>query len=193
MNEHKETSTPAAESSIDRTMEVAKERSRELAKNQELNAQSSAERSAEILVERAKIEALFQKEGSAENRHANLDGDASVVAKATPVAASGLDRNKSYQQTLNHVHQQLSPAERAFSKVVHNKTVERISDTAEATVARPNAILAGSFTAFIAVLAVYAIARNYGYSLSGFETIAAFAIGWIFGLIYDYARVSLRG
>jgi hypothetical protein len=40
---------------------------------------------------------------------------------------------------------------------------------------------------------VYLIAKNLGYVLSGFETIGAFAIGWIIGVLYDYFRVMVTG
>lgn len=59
--------------------------------------------------------------------------------------------------------------------------------------ARPNAILAGSVVAFFAVLGVYLLAKNLGYVLSGFETIAAFVIGWIIGILYDYFRTMITG
>ena len=56
-----------------------------------------------------------------------------------------------------------------------------------------NAILAGSFSAFVCVTAVYVIAKNYGYPLSGFETIAAFIIGWILGQAFDFMRTMITG
>ncbi|HSE61856.1 MAG TPA: hypothetical protein VLA88_06210, partial [Candidatus Saccharimonadales bacterium] len=93
-----------------------------------------------------------------------------------PVFTGEHSRDKSFSETMDSVNRELSAPERIFSKVIHNKTVEKTSDVIGNTVARPNAILAGSVCAFILVLIVYMTARYYGFSLSGFETIAAFIV-----------------
>jgi hypothetical protein len=87
----------------------------------------------------------------------------------------------------------MSAPSRAFSKVIHNKTVEQVSAAVGSTVARPNAILSGAVFAFLLTLAVYLIAKNLGYPLSGFETIGAFALGWILGILYDFFKVMITG
>jgi hypothetical protein len=94
---------------------------------------------------------------------------------------------------MKDVQRELSPGSRAFSKVIHNPIVEKTSEVVGGTVARPNAVLAGAISAFILTLAVYVIARTIGYTLSGFETIAAFIIGWVIGIIYDYLRLIITG
>jgi hypothetical protein len=102
-------------------------------------------------------------------------------------------REASFQAQLSTAQSDMHPAEKVFSKVIHNKTVEKVSDVAAASIARPNALLAGSIFAFIAVTAVYLVAKNYGYPLSGFETIGAFIVGWIAGVLYDYFRIMITG
>ena len=87
----------------------------------------------------------------------------------------------------------MSVPARTFSKVIHNPTVEKVSDVVGGTAARPNAVLAGSVAATFMTLFVFLIAKQYGYRLSGFETIATFLLGWSIGLIYDYARLMLVG
>ena len=94
---------------------------------------------------------------------------------------------------MKDVQAELTPASRTFSKVIHNKAVEKTSDVVGSTLARPNAILAGAVVAFIATLGVYLIAKNVGYTLSGFETIAAFIVGWVIGIVFDYLRVLVTG
>lgn len=103
------------------------------------------------------------------------------------------ERTASYKKTMKQVESELSPIDRAFSKFIHNKTVERISDVAGATVARPNAILVGSITAFVFTLVIFLMARYYGYPLSGTETIAAFGLGWLVGLLFDYLKLEFTG
>ena len=103
------------------------------------------------------------------------------------------ERSASYKRTMTHIQSEMSAPSRAFSKVIHNKAVEKASDVAGATIARPNAILAGSIFAFVFTLATYLIAKHYGYQLSGFETIGSFALGWVVGLLFDYLRVMITG
>jgi hypothetical protein len=103
------------------------------------------------------------------------------------------EREASFNATMQEVRTHMSPASRTFSKVIHNKTVEKVSDVAGNTVARPNAILSGAIVAFALTLGVYLVARNMGYPLSGFETIGAFAVGWILGVTYDFLKVMVTG
>jgi uncharacterized membrane protein AbrB (regulator of aidB expression) len=87
----------------------------------------------------------------------------------------------------------MNPAERAFSKVIHNPVIEATSEAAGKTVARPAALLAGSLAALILTTVVYVTAKYYGYALSGFEWIATFILGWAIGLIIDWIRVEILG
>lgn len=102
-------------------------------------------------------------------------------------------REKSFTQTMNQVQNTLPTSGRIFSRIIHNEFVEKTSDVLGNTVARPDAILAGAFAAFILTLLTYTIAKTIGYSLSGFETIAAFIIGWLLGITYDYLKVLFTG
>lgn len=103
-----------------------------------------------------------------------------------------IDREASFQHIMEDIRPKMSPSSRVFSEIIHNPVIEKVSDGAGKTVARPNAILAGSISASVAVLATYIIARQYGYPLSGAETIVSFAIGWMIGIIYDFAKTAFR-
>ncbi len=149
-------------------------------------------RDAEAMEERAKLEALESaisvETGGKERKHVN---EGSAARRRGPVSKQ--QKEASFKRQIKEVQAELSPPSRAFSKIIHNKTVEKTSDLVGATVARPNAILAGAVFSFILTLGVYVVAKNIGYQLSGFETIVAFAIGWVFGLIYDYLRIIITG
>lgn len=143
----------------------------------------SAESLTQLAQEQAKNkERLAKPERKANNKERRPDG---ITPKAVRAA--------SYKSTMKQVENELPPVSRAFSKFIHNKTVERVSDTVGSTVARPNAILAGSFMAFVFTLVIFLVARYYGYPLSGTETIAAFALGWMVGLLFDYIRLEFTG
>lgn len=102
-------------------------------------------------------------------------------------------REVSFERQMESARADMTPSERRFSKIIHNKAVEATSDTLGSTIARPNALLSGSIFAFLLVTIVYLLAKYYGYRLSGFETIGAFALGWVLGLIYDYVRLLISG
>ncbi len=97
-------------------------------------------------------------------------------------------REESYNRTLKRIQQDLKSSSRLFSKIIHNKFIEKISDTVGQTIARPNAMLIGSIFAFVLTLITYTTAKKIGYKLSGAETIISFIIGWVVGMIFDYIK-----
>ena len=148
--------------------------------------------SGEKQAEKARVEAL-EKAVSVEKGGAEKDRKPAQAAPRRRGAISKKEKAASFKKHMDQVQAELPPVERAFSKFIHNPVIEKTSEVIGSTIARPNAILAGSMVAFFAVLAVYLIAQNYGYVLSGFETIGAFIVGWIVGVLYDYFRVLFTG
>lgn len=102
-------------------------------------------------------------------------------------------RVAAYDRTMKEVQSEMSAPSRTFSKVIHNKAVEKTSEVVGATIARPNAILSGAVFALLLTLAFYLTTKYFGYTLSGFETIGAFILGWAIGLLYDYLRLMISG
>jgi hypothetical protein len=148
------------------------------------NAESRAEKARKEALESA----ISVESGGKEKEKTNVS--------QAPTRRGPIDkktRNKSYKQTVKRVQSELPTGSRVFSKVIHNKVVENTSEVLSSTVARPNAILSGAVAAFILTLATYVTAKTIGYKLSGSETIVAFIIGWLIGLIYDYFRLLLTG
>ena len=169
-------------------MQEAQERNRELAAERERNA---VEKTAESL-EGARHEALSHASSTEkEPTKAEKSIDQSPAQRRGP--ASKRERNASFDATMSEVRSQMSAPSRAFSNVIHNPVVEKVSDAVGGTVARPNAIASGAIFSFIFTLGIYLIARFNGYPLSGTETIASFALGWVVGLIYDYLRLLVLG
>ena len=150
--------------------------------------------SAEKTAEQAKIEALKEaisvEQGSAEKR--NKESVASP-GKQRHGVVSKKALNASYSRHMKQLQKELPPAQRAFSKFIHNPVVERTSETVGNTIARPNALLSGAVLAFVLVLVVYVVSKFYGYTLSGFETIGAFIVGWVLGITYDFLKVMITG
>lgn len=94
---------------------------------------------------------------------------------------------------MKRVQSEMPTTQRLFSKIIHNKTVEKTSEVIGNTVARPNSILSGSISAFLVTLLTYYVAKTIGYRLSGSETMVAFIAGWILGLIFDYLKLMFMG
>ena len=99
--------------------------------------------------------------------------------------------DKSFKQTMNHIQKDMKPANRTFSKVIHNPVIDKASDVIGGTIARPNLILAGATGTIVLGSLIYFIAKFYGYTLSGTEAIATFIFGWLIGAIIEFARVGL--
>jgi len=188
-------STPEVQPSSNEKIETAKasqEQYDALREKIENGAELGVE-NGEKAVEKAKIEAL-ETAISVERSAVEKAKKPSTAAPAKRRGAiSKKERSASFKKHMQHVQAEMPAPQRAFSKVIHNKAIEKTSEVVGSTVARPNAILSGAVVAFFAVLIVYLVAKNLGYVLSGFETIGAFAVGWIIGVLYDYFRVMITG
>lgn len=183
----KTTPTPETESVSHEALErLRHERQEQL--NEDRERASSQESSPEDIKDIHK-EALEHAASTSEQ----LPQEASPVERRNRGPISRKERDVSFAATMNEVRQHMSAPSRTFSQVIHNKAVEKTSEVVGGTIARPNAILAGAIAAFAFTLAVYLIAKNYGYPLSGFESIGAFAIGWVLGLMYDFLKIMITG
>lgn len=169
--------------------EAAAERSIELAKGREVNHESGTERKHRIESARktANHEAIAGKERPATEHRPG--GEPS----ATPLTKSNKDRRlEAYRSTLTNIQRDMDLPSRSFSKLIHNSAVEKSANAIGSTIARPKSILYGSFTALVVILLLYVAAKHFGYSLSGFETMAAFLIGWLAGLGYEAVKSLVK-
>lgn len=151
----------------------------------------------EAKVERSKEASVETARAEVESAVAEVQPEPTTVEQTRPERRRGMiskkEKDISYNATMRDIEGHMTPTSRAFSRLIHHKTVERVSDTVGSTVARPNAILAGAIAAFVISLSTLLIAKHYGYRLSGFEAIAAFAVGWLLGILYDFFRVMITG
>lgn len=154
------------------------------AENLESNEKKAEKAKAEALNEAVSVEAGGAEKGATKPKEGPARRRGGISKK---------EKEASFKKEMARVQAEMSPPARAFSKVIHSKAVEKTSEVVGATVARPNAILSGAIVAFVLVLAVYLVAKNLGYVLSGFETIGAFIVGWIIGVLYDYFRIMITG
>lgn len=187
-NQEKLNATP--ENNSDALNELGQQHSETLRQRHEKAGETPLE-STETSSERARLEALESAISVEKTSHGKEKSPAPPAARRGAINKRELDAT--YKRTMKQVQSELSAPSRAFSKVIHVKAIEKTSDALESTVARPNAILAGAIAAFIFTLVIYLVAKNFGYRLSGFETIGGFILGWIVGLLFDYFRVMITG
>lgn len=181
--------TPTPENNVD-SRESAGERLEQLLKSAETSPETgkeSQEKSAEAAKAKAMESAISKEKGSAEKDQKQ------PKTTRRHGAISKKEKEASFKRHMATVQSQLPLPERAFSKLIHNKAVEKTSEFVGGTIARPNAMLSGAVFAFFLVLGVYALAKYFGYVLSGFETIGAFIVGWVLGVVYDYIRLLITG
>lgn len=176
----------------ERIGEAGNEQRERLAEQLERNVENSKHENVEKVRHEA-LEKASQVEADNERqkqKHETID-QSPAERRNRPI--SRREKEASFTKTMTEVQSQMSSPSRAFSKIIHNPVVERTSDFVGGTLARPNAVLTGAIFAFLFTLGVYLIARSYGYSLSGSETIASFALGWIIGIAFDYVRLLILG
>lgn len=103
-----------------------------------------------------------------------------------------VDKLHSFNTTMHHVRQSLKAPERTFSKLIHQPMVEKVSEVAGKTVARPSGVIGATFAAALGLLLIYGIARFAGFSLSGSEMPLLLAIGFGIGLFVEWVFKSIR-
>ncbi len=158
-------------------------------------AEQLERRSPERTIEKSTIELskeARERAAISEKQSSNTEKAATHERKNTSPTTKA-KRDKAFSEVMTQARSHMSPASRTFSKVIHNPAVEKTSEVVGSTIARPNAIMSGSISAFIVVLGVFLIAKYYGYPLSGTETIVAFALGWLIGIAYDFLRAMITG
>lgn len=96
-----------------------------------------------------------------------------------------LDKEAAYWNTLRSLQRHLSPASRNFSKLIHTPAIEKTSEVAGATIARPSVLLGATSTAAVLGGFLYITARINGFNLSGSEFLLSLIVGAVLGLIIE--------
>jgi flagellar biosynthesis/type III secretory pathway protein FliH len=168
---------------------------REALRNRMESERNKYDKAGEMENAKHEVERAFEKGHDARGNktHQSKQSAPPIHHKQPVKKATKTQKKNAYKKTLKSIQKEMNPAERTFSKIIHNPVVEATSEVAGKTVARPAALLAGSLAALILTTVVYITAKYYGYVLSGFEWIATFVLGWAIGLIVDWVRVEVWG
>jgi len=102
-------------------------------------------------------------------------------------------KKQEYKATMRRVESRLPVYQKAFSKVIHNRVVDSVSNVAGKTIARPSGLLGGAIAAFVGMLVVYLNARRVGFEYPVGATFIFFAsVGWIIGILIEYLFVAFK-
>lgn len=103
-------------------------------------------------------------------------------------------KRDAYKRVLSKTQKQLSAPERTFSKVIHHPIVDKASDVAAKTIARPTGIMFGGIGAFIGSLLLFSISKYGGFYYNYLVFILLFAGCYILGLVVEviYRAVTRR-
>lgn len=94
-------------------------------------------------------------------------------------------KNRAYKRELSKIQTKLPPASRRFSKIIHNPTVEAISNVGAQTIARPSGLLGGSICAFIGSLILYVMTKQYGFKYNYLMMFLLFVGGFAIGAVIE--------
>ncbi len=96
------------------------------------------------------------------------------------------------RSNLSYVQNKLKPAEKSFSKLIHQPLVRRVSETASQTVSRPSGMLGGGVVAFLGSLLYLFLAHRIGFAYNYLLFLLFFAGGFVIGITLEYAAYRLR-
>lgn len=101
-------------------------------------------------------------------------------------------KEMAYARTMNRVRQQLSPISRKFSGLVHQPTINVVSEGVAKTVGRTSGLFGGGLVALLGTSVYYWISKHYGYDYNFFIYLillaGGFVIGWVIELLWNIAH-----
>ena len=137
-----------------------------------------SELNLEKLRQAAKEEAA-SKEAHDHHKHDQAD------EPDTPIGTQRSIKAQAYRQTMRRIQSRLPKVSRAFSKIVHNKTVDAVSNVGAQTVARPSGLLGGSICAFIGSVVLLYSAKHYGFRYNYLVFFILFIGGFLLGSLLE--------
>lgn len=101
-------------------------------------------------------------------------------------------KEMAYQRILIRARKKLNAPQRLFSSVIHQPLVDRASEAAAKTVARPSGFLSAGLLSLLGTSAYYYMAKHYGYNYNHFVFIGLLLGGLVLGLVLEMLISLLR-
>lgn len=99
--------------------------------------------------------------------------------------ASAQLKGAAFRQRMKEIQRKETPAQRTFSKFIHQPAVESVSNAAEGTIARPSGLLFGGLFSVVSSIAILYICKHYGYEYNFLIGLVFFVGGFFLGLIIE--------
>lgn len=148
-------------------------------------ARHAPQENLERIIEKIEKEAVSSKDALEKDR-SNLQDKGVPSYINSDMSAQALGQN------LKKIQHNLSTTERQFSKVIHNPVVDKVSETAGQTIARPSGLLFGGIFALITSLLIIYICNRYGYEYNYLLSIFGFVGGFFLGLVVEMILKLVR-
>lgn len=97
-----------------------------------------------------------------------------------------------YMRLLRKTRSHLSSPEKTLSKIVHNPTLEKTSEVAAQTIARPTGILFGGIGAFVGTAFLLYISKRNGIDYNYLVFLMLFVSGYVVGTVIEFAYRAIR-
>ena len=95
-------------------------------------------------------------------------------------------RHDSYKTSLKRLQRHLTPTQRRFSRVVHQTTIEDISQALSETICRPYGLLGAGLAGVIGSTVLMALADKRAFSYNYYWVLVFLAGGFILGLLVEW-------
>lgn len=148
------------------------------AKISDVDKEKSVEKAREELKDELERESSHKSDKEKSKSEKGNESDAN-----RPI--SRREKNQIYSHTMKSIRHQLSPAERSFSKLIHAKPVEKVSEVLEESIFSNSFVWGGVVGAVLLGGIIYLAALNIGFQLSGSEFTIGLIVGGIIGLVVE--------
>ena len=98
-------------------------------------------------------------------------------------------KDMAFRRTMKNTRRHMGAPSRMVSKIIHQPVVEKASEVASGTIARPSGIIGGGLCALLGSLLLLWLTKHYGYEYNYLMFIVFMAVGFVLGL---FAELTLH-
>ena len=160
------------------SIERAKEHLEKLKAKAEVEAKEHASREhlekAQVAVE---TQAISGKEMTPAESNKDIKPSAGYINREL--------KDMAFKRSLRTARRHMNAPSRVMSRLIHQPVIEKVSEVAGATVARPSGILGGGLFAFVGSFALLWVTKHYGYTYNYLVFFMLFVSGFAIGMIVE--------
>lgn len=114
--------------------------------------------------------------------------------QASTHMSAGKDlKNLTFNRTLVRIRKRLNRPEKALSAIIHQPAVDKVSEIAANTIARPTGLFGGGLLALVGTSTVLYLTRKHGYEFNYLVFVMLFVAGFAIGSLLELiVKLALR-